>query len=166
VECCERRSYQEAHDTDTTNDQHSHHRRHSQLLTAPYFGFDLVREMEQLRGEPERKTCQNARAMGRASGNHHSAIRYVTPDQRHAGADVTILAPRRVLYERARQRTPGRWSGTIRIGHPSPAWCSIPSRRRKDSMRHPKERDNYLDAHRRNEVLPMSPEWTSDARQP
>jgi transposase InsO family protein len=46
--------------------------------------------------------------------HHHSAIRYVTPDQRHAGADVAILARRRVLYERARRRTPARWSTTIR----------------------------------------------------
>jgi putative transposase len=46
--------------------------------------------------------------------HRHSAIRYVTPDQRHAGADVAILARRRVLYEHARRRTPERWSGEIR----------------------------------------------------
>jgi putative transposase len=46
--------------------------------------------------------------------HRHSAIRYVTPDQRHAGADIAILARRRMLYERARQLTPGRWSGNIR----------------------------------------------------
>ena len=46
--------------------------------------------------------------------HRHSAIRYVTPDQRHSGADVAILARRRVLYERARRRTPARWSGQIR----------------------------------------------------
>jgi transposase InsO family protein len=46
--------------------------------------------------------------------HRHSAIRYVTPDQRHAGADVAILAGRCRLYERARQRMPQRWSGTIR----------------------------------------------------
>ena len=46
--------------------------------------------------------------------HRHSAIRYVTPDQRHAGAEVAILARRRRLYERARRRTPGRWSRTIR----------------------------------------------------
>jgi transposase InsO family protein len=48
------------------------------------------------------------------SQHRHSAIRYVTPDQRHARADVAILEHRRLLYERARRRTPGRWSGTIR----------------------------------------------------
>lgn len=46
--------------------------------------------------------------------HRHSAIRYVTPDQRHAGADTGILARRRMLYERARERTPARWSGRIR----------------------------------------------------
>ena len=46
--------------------------------------------------------------------HHHSAIRYVTPHQRHTGADVAILTRRRRLYERARRRTPMRWSGKIR----------------------------------------------------
>lgn len=46
--------------------------------------------------------------------HRHSAIRYVTPDQRHAGTDVAILARRQQLYERARRGTPGRWSGKIR----------------------------------------------------
>ena len=52
--------------------------------------------------------------------HRHSAIRYVTPDQRHSGADVAILACRRALYERARQRTPGRWSSKIRNWIPVP----------------------------------------------
>jgi putative transposase len=46
--------------------------------------------------------------------HRHSAIRYVTPNQRHSGADVAILARRRVLYEQARRRTPQRWSSKIR----------------------------------------------------
>jgi transposase InsO family protein len=46
--------------------------------------------------------------------HRHSAIRYVTPDQRHSGADVAILARRRSLYEQARRRMPERWSTTIR----------------------------------------------------
>ena len=46
--------------------------------------------------------------------HRHSAIRYVTPDQRHAGADIAILDGRRTLYERARERMPQRWSGKIR----------------------------------------------------
>jgi putative transposase len=46
--------------------------------------------------------------------HRHSAIRYVTPDQRHTGADVAILARRHELYEHARHRTPQRWSGKTR----------------------------------------------------
>jgi transposase InsO family protein len=52
------------------------------------------------------------------TAHRHSAIRYVTPDQRHAGAEVAILAGRRALYERARQRRPQRWSRTIRTWTP------------------------------------------------
>jgi len=40
-------------------------------------------------------------------------------------------------------------------GHPSRPWYSIRSPQRRDSMRHHDGRDNYLDAHRRNEVSPM-----------
>ena len=43
------------------------------------------------------------------SEHRHSAIRYVTPDERHAGADVVILARRHALYEQARRRKPERW---------------------------------------------------------
>ena len=46
--------------------------------------------------------------------HRHSAIRYVTPEQRHTGAEIPVLTRRRVLYERARQRTPERWSGKTR----------------------------------------------------
>ena len=43
------------------------------------------------------------------SEHRHSAIRYVTPDERHSGADVAILARRHALYEHARRRKPERW---------------------------------------------------------
>lgn len=49
------------------------------------------------------------------NGMHrHSAIRYVTPDERHFGHEHDILARRRELYERARSANPERWSGTTR----------------------------------------------------
>lgn len=44
----------------------------------------------------------------------HSAIGFVTPTQRHAGDDVSILERRTALYEKARRRHPGRWSGEVR----------------------------------------------------
>ena len=46
--------------------------------------------------------------------HRHSGIRYVSPAQRHAGQDRTILAARHTLYLQARQRNPARWSGATR----------------------------------------------------
>lgn len=50
--------------------------------------------------------------------HRHSGIRFVTPEQRHQGLDVEILARRDVLYARARQRNPGRWTATTRNWNP------------------------------------------------
>lgn len=46
--------------------------------------------------------------------HRHSALRYVTPSQRHNGEAKGILAQRRKVFERAKQRHPERWSGDIR----------------------------------------------------
>ena len=46
--------------------------------------------------------------------HRHSAIRFVTPHQRHAGEDVEILARRTALYEEAKQKNPARWTGKTR----------------------------------------------------
>lgn len=48
----------------------------------------------------------------------HSAIRFVTPDDRHYGPEEQILAKRHLVYEEARQRTPNRWSGRTRNWNP------------------------------------------------
>jgi transposase InsO family protein len=40
----------------------------------------------------------------------HSAIGFVTPEERHRGADRAILAQRRRVYALARQRHPERWT--------------------------------------------------------
>ena len=50
--------------------------------------------------------------------HRHSAIRYVTPDERHAGLDTEVLARRRALYERARRANPDRWSRGVRNWSP------------------------------------------------
>jgi hypothetical protein len=42
--------------------------------------------------------------------HRHSAIRYVTPDERHCGRENDILDRRHELYERARDANPERWS--------------------------------------------------------
>lgn len=44
----------------------------------------------------------------------HSAIKFVTPQQRHLGLDKDILAKRTQVYLRARENHPERWSGDIR----------------------------------------------------
>ena len=46
--------------------------------------------------------------------HRHSGIRYVSPQQRHAGDDKAILAARHELYLQARQAHPARWSGNTR----------------------------------------------------
>ena len=46
--------------------------------------------------------------------HRHSGIRYVSPAQRHAGEDKTVLAARHALYLEARERNPARWSGHTR----------------------------------------------------
>ena len=49
------------------------------------------------------------------NGEHrHSAIRYVTPDQRHSGRDQEILAKRHELYRKARSVRPERWTRSTR----------------------------------------------------
>jgi len=44
------------------------------------------------------------------SEHRHSAIRYVTPDERHGGGEHKILNRRQELYRRARAANPQRWS--------------------------------------------------------
>lgn len=46
--------------------------------------------------------------------HRHSAIGFVTPEQRHCGADRALLARRRIVYEAARAKHPERWSGATR----------------------------------------------------
>ena len=41
--------------------------------------------------------------------HRHSALRLVTPAQKHAGEDRAILARRKALYENARSHRPERW---------------------------------------------------------
>lgn len=49
------------------------------------------------------------------NGEHrHSAIRYVTPDERHYGLEHDILAKRHLLYQQARSSSPQRWTRSTR----------------------------------------------------
>ncbi|WP_232209254.1 IS3 family transposase [Alkalilimnicola ehrlichii MLHE-1] len=60
--------------------------------------------------------------------HRHSAIRYVTPAQRHSGDDRAILARRARQYERARVQNPGRWPGRTRNWQPVGAVWLNPER--------------------------------------
>lgn len=44
----------------------------------------------------------------------HSALKFVTPQQRHSGADKTIRANRHLVYQMAKAQYPERWSGQTR----------------------------------------------------
>lgn len=46
--------------------------------------------------------------------HRHSAIRFVTPNQRHHGEDRQILQQRQIVYEKAKSRNANRWSGETR----------------------------------------------------
>jgi transposase InsO family protein len=46
--------------------------------------------------------------------HRHSALKFVTPAQRHRGEDEEILRQRERLYAAAREQQPARWSGSTR----------------------------------------------------
>jgi transposase InsO family protein len=50
--------------------------------------------------------------------HRHSAINFVTPAERHAGLDTALLEKRTIVYEAAKRRCPGRWSGATRNWQP------------------------------------------------
>ena len=52
------------------------------------------------------------------TSHRHSAIRYVTPEERHSGREEAILKQRQGVYERARRRNPQRWCGATRNWEP------------------------------------------------
>ena len=60
--------------------------------------------------------------------HRHSAIRYVTPGQRHAGHDHPLLGARHALYQAARAHNPRRWSRQTRNWTPIGAVTLNPER--------------------------------------
>jgi len=50
--------------------------------------------------------------------HHHSALKFVTPGQRHRGEDAALLDERHRLYEAAKARHPERWRGSTRNWEP------------------------------------------------
>jgi hypothetical protein len=59
--------------------------------------------------------------------HRHSAIRFVTPQQRHSGQATAICQQRTQVYEQARQCHPRCWSRSVRCWRqPSVAWINEP----------------------------------------
>lgn len=71
----------------------------------PYEGFESI--------EHARQWCESF-VHWYNEEHKHSAIKFVTPSQRHRGEDVEILANRDELYRQARAANPVRWSGETR----------------------------------------------------
>lgn len=63
--------------------------------------------------------------------HRHSALKFVTPAQRHRGEDTAILSARERLYTEARARTPERWSANTRNWKPIPRVLLNPGRTTK-----------------------------------
>lgn len=72
------------------------------------------------------------------TAHRHSAISFVTPDQRHEGLDVELLSHRHEVYQKARAKHPERWSGRTRN------W-----QRTEAVYLNPQESDNVVTKHRR-----------------
>jgi transposase InsO family protein len=58
----------------------------------------------------------------------HSAIKFVTPEQRHNGEDTAILNARDEVYRRAKMSNPIRWSGETRNWEPVGDVCLNPDK--------------------------------------
>lgn len=59
--------------------------------------------------------------------HRHSAIGFVTPQQRHDGEDRAILAKRERVYAQANARNPSRWSGGTRSWERvKEVWLNLP----------------------------------------
>ncbi len=62
------------------------------------------------------------------NGEHrHSAIRFVTPNERHSEVEVAVLKRRDAVYRAAQDRHPERWSRTTRNWEPvTGVWLNPP----------------------------------------
>ena len=76
--------------------------------------------------------------------HRHSAIRYVTPSQRHRGEDNDLLEYRKTVYESARQQNPQRWSGKTRNWNPvEEVWLNPPKEHQAEKNRNLKPHDQW-----------------------
>lgn len=61
--------------------------------------------------------------------HRHSALKYVTPNERHEGKASALLQARKYLYESAKAANPSRWSGKVRNWQLADAVYLNPERR-------------------------------------
>ena len=66
--------------------------------------------------------------------HQHSAIRFVTPTQRHEGRDKAILQRRHQVYQQAYLKNPTRWSGNTRNWNPISEVSLNPDKATKDKQ--------------------------------
>ncbi|WP_407941944.1 IS3 family transposase [Microbulbifer celer] len=52
------------------------------------------------------------------NAHRHSAIRFVTPSQRHSGEEIELLKRRKTVYEEAKRKNPRRWPRHTRNWNP------------------------------------------------
>ncbi|MGO2324484.1 MAG: hypothetical protein ACTH5X_17165, partial [Vibrio casei] len=50
--------------------------------------------------------------------HHHSAIKFVTPAERHRNLDTTVLAKRHTVYQQAKASILNVGQGRLATGHP------------------------------------------------
>lgn len=101
------------------------------------FAEALFRTMKYRPGYPKKPFASREEARAWVDGfvtwyneqHLHSGIRFVTPNDRHEGRDMAILAKRRVVYAKARATTPRRWTGPTRNWSPITAVRLNPDRR-------------------------------------
>ena len=59
--------------------------------------------------------------------HHHSGLNFVTPNQKHNGEDIEILAQRVRVYEAAKAKNPKRWiQGNTRNWDPVVSTSLVP----------------------------------------
>ena len=93
----------------------------------PDNGFENLSSARQWMGEFDRWYNHEHR---------HSAIRFVTPHERHIGDDDRILALRSKVYEEAKQQHPERWSGNVRNWEPVQAVLLNPLKGKTEKEMH------------------------------
>lgn len=71
--------------------------------------------------------------------HRHSAIQFVTPNQRHAGQDATLLKKRVDVYETAKAKHPQRWSGSTRNWQPVQVVHLNPDQQKSNTTRRKEE---------------------------